>query len=121
MDSQNFKTYYESKKAEVGKRAEDKLNSLPVEKRKYYFKLIFVMLMLFVVLRLFFALSGFGGKDEAEADCSVSEKSECADSLDILKIDLSVPKKEVPVRIEKGLRELLRVEAEKDSLEAYEK
>ena len=39
MDSQNFKTYYESKKTEVGKRAEEKLNSLPVERRKFYFML----------------------------------------------------------------------------------
>jgi hypothetical protein len=31
-----------------------------------------------------------------------------------------VPQKEVPERIEKGLKELLKVEAEKDSL-AYEK
>lgn len=119
MDSQNFKTYYESKKAEMGKRAEDKLNSLPVERRKFYFKLIFVTLLLAVLLKLIFALADFD-KSGAESDRTVSEKAVPADSLDIMKIDLTVPQKEVPERIEKGLKELLKVEAEKDSL-AYEK
>lgn len=119
MDSQNFKTYYESKKAEMGKRAEDKLNSLPVERRKFYFKLIFVTLLLAVLLKLIFALADFD-KSGAESDRTVSGKTVPADSLDIMKVDLTVPQKEVPERIEKGLKEFLKVEAEKDSL-AYEK
>ena len=116
MDSQNFKTYYESKKAEMGKRAEDKLNSLPVERRKFYFKLIFVTLLLAVLLKLIFALADFD-KSGAESDRKKKKKTVPADSLDIMKIDLTVPQKEVPERIEKGLKELLKVEAEKDSKE----
>ena len=72
----------------MGKRAEDKLNSLPVERRKFYFKLIFVTLLLAVLLKLIFALADFD-KSGAESDRTVSGKTVPADSLDIMKIGLS--------------------------------
>jgi len=122
-EENKLKGWFDEKKQDYANKAEDHLNSLPIDKRKKIFKMVFGFLGLIVLIRIIlfiaFNLSSSSEKESVSKSDSIQKVDNVTES-DVLNMDLSTHEKPVDVSTKKGLDKMIQDIRKEDSIK-YER
>lgn len=117
-ENNSWKDSITSKRDEYAEKAENHLNSLPIEKRKRLFFLVFGALGLFILMKVIISFAFNSSTDAADDKVANGTKTEKEMTpMDILNMDISMPDVKVDEKTKKGLESMLEDIRKSDSIE----
>ena len=114
-----MKKWISSKKEIYTEKAENQLNSMPIDKRKRIFKIVFGLLGFIVLLKiiLFVVFSISSSTEEKDAGIPDSIETKNITEKDVLNMDLSTHEKPMEESKKRGLEKMIDDMRKTDSLE----